>query len=100
MKMVKYAIFSILLGSMTLCSCSDEVRVLLDIPDADSYSSIYMPSANNVPNMESIYIMEGVQSFPLIAYYGGSQLPGNDVRVDFEIRMDLVEEYNTQHGTA
>lgn len=100
MKMVKYAIFSILLGSMTLCSCSDEVRVLLDIPDADSYSSIYMPSANNVPNMESIYIMEEVQSFPLIAYYGGPQLPGNDVRVDFEIRMDLVEEYNTLHGTA
>lgn len=98
-KDMKYKLFSAFLGTLLLSACSSEVGVELDIPDADNYVSIYMPQANNSPNVKSVYIMEEVQSIPVTAYYGGPKLPARDVKVEFEVRLDLVDTYNDSHGT-
>lgn len=98
-KDMKYILFGAILSTLLLSACSNELRVELDIPDADKYVSIYMPQANNSPNVKSVYITDEVQSFPVTAYYGGPKTPGQDVKVEFETRLDLVDEYNASHGT-
>lgn len=68
---MKSILFTALVGVMALAACSDEVRVQLDIVDADNYSRIYMSQANNTPNMQGIFITSDVQYLPVTAFYGG-----------------------------
>lgn len=96
---MKSILFTALVGVMALAACSDEVRVQLDIVDADNYSRIYMSQANNTPNMQGIFITSDVQYLPVTAFYGGPQKAEKDIRVEFEVRLDLVDEYNNNHGT-
>ncbi len=70
---MKSILFTALVGVMALAACSDEVRVQLDIVDADNYSRIYMSQANNTPNMQGIFITSDVQYLPVTAFYGGPQ---------------------------
>lgn len=98
-KDMKYRLLGAFLSTILWSACSNEVKIELDIPDADRYVNIYMPQANNVPNVKSVFISDEVQSFPVTAYYGGPQKPAQDVRIEFEIRTDWVDEYNAAHGT-
>ena len=86
-------------GAMLFSSCSDRLRIGLDIVDADTYVNIYMPQANNDLNVKTVYITDEIQSFAVSAFYGGPTEPQTDISVEFEIRMDLVDSYNTFHGT-
>jgi hypothetical protein len=88
------------LGVLLMTACSDAVEVHYDmIPDADQYTTIYMPQANTTPNSKSVFISTEVQSFPVTAFYGGVKLPANNVTVEFETRFDLIDAYNAAHGT-
>lgn len=90
---------SAFLGAISLSSCSDEVSVQLDIPGADEYVQIYMPSAARTENIKTVYIQEQVQSFDVWAYYGGPKYPTQDLSIEFEFRPDLVAAFNEKNGT-
>ncbi|MCQ2151950.1 MAG: DUF1735 domain-containing protein [Bacteroidales bacterium] len=85
--------------ALLFSACSDELRVMLDIPEADTYTSVYMPKATMEYCTENIFISEDLQYFQFSAFYGGPKLPSSDIRVEFETRLDLVDSYNETHGT-
>lgn len=96
---IRFTTFATLLGAIMLLACSDELKVQLDIPDADCYSSVYLPQANNIPMQKNVYITTDIQSIPITAYYGGPKTPGQNINIEFEVRPDLVEEYNESYST-
>ena len=55
-------------GAMLFSSCSDRLRIGLDIVDADTYVNIYMPQANNDLNVKTVYITDEIQSFAVSAF--------------------------------
>lgn len=97
---MKNRIIIVLAALLCLTACSDEIRMgLKDLPDAESYSKVYIPQAATSPCLKSVFISEDVQSIGLSAFYGGPTMPDNDVVVEFEPRPDLVDEYNAFNGT-
>lgn len=82
-----------------LIGCTDNVRVLLDIPDAESYSNVYIPQATNSPMVKTIYVADMYQDVMVNAYLGGVKSATDDILVEFSTRNDLVEEFNKENGT-
>lgn len=97
---MKKHIIIILASLFCAAACSDDMRIGLDnIPDADIYSKVYIPQAASSPCIESIFISEDIQKVDFSAFYGGPKLPQADIKVEFEVRPDLVDSYNEFNGT-
>lgn len=84
---------------VSLYACSDDIRIMLDIPNADEYTQIYMPQSNDNPNAHAVYVSDSLQYLQVNAFLGGVKPSDKDIKAEFEIRMDLVDAYNQEHGT-
>ncbi len=84
---------------VSLYSCSDDIRIMLDIPDADKYSQVYMPQSNDNPNNKAVYVCDSLQYLHVNAFLGGVKAAKNDIKAEFSIRQDLVDKYNLENGT-
>ena len=84
---------------VSLHACSDDIRIMLDIPDADIYSQVYMPQSNDNPNSMAVYVCDSLQYLHVNAFLGGVKAAKSDIKAEFRIRPDLVDQYNEENGT-
>lgn len=75
-------------------SCKQES----DIPDADSYNTVYMAQAKSVQDFVFSQV-KGSDNVFVGASYGGLDYAPEDIRVEFDVDFSLVEEYNELYGT-
>lgn len=80
----------------TLNSCMKE---MIDVLDADKYTNLYIPQANQSPRQESIYIREEEQILSFSVYHGGAEDPAQDIRLSVDFAIDLVPSFNAEKGT-
>lgn len=85
---------------ITLVSCSDEVLVNLQIPEAEKYIAIYMPQSVNSPINLGISITDSDYELAYSAHLGGALKAKSTITVGFTVSPDLVESYNQKNNTS
>ena len=84
----------------SMVACSKEVKVDLDIPDADQYGRLYIPQANHNPILKQISLTDEVYQLDLSAFYGGPNKADKQISVSFTIDEEALERFNQQNGTS
>jgi hypothetical protein len=86
-------------ATLLLLTCLACKKASFDVPDAGQYTRLYMPQAQNTPNIQTLFIRDTAQTIFFNAYCGGPYgVPGN-IKVDFEAAPDLVDSFNTANET-
>jgi len=86
--------FLVLLSMNTSCDKYDD-SLLKDAP----YQQVYMPRAKNGDNESAITQKDSVIRFSYNAYIGGANPASTPVMIDFGVQQELVNQYNSVHGT-
>ncbi len=80
------------------CACGDDVRVDLDIKDADSYCTVYVAQACNSP-VEKTFTREDTSiELPVNIFLGGPKTAWEQITAEFELDNSLVSSYNELTG--
>lgn len=90
--------YNIIIGLIVFIFASCEPKEL-DIEDSRQYSKIFMQSAIAGSVEHSFTIGDEWHKIRIGAGYGGVDQLDSDVTVTFEVRPDLVEEFNMANGT-
>jgi hypothetical protein len=80
-------------------SCNKGVPIYTDFDDAAGYSKIYMPLAENNPQIKGVNISDIPDTVFCSAYVGGLNSPANDLTVKFMVDPAKVDVYNQMNGT-
>jgi len=70
-----------------------------EIPNADSYSKVFMQAASNGTMTKSFAIEDTWNMIPLGAGYGGVNKLTDKITINFEIDESLVQKYNLENNT-
>ena len=98
---MKRNLINIFLGlTLLLPSCSEGLRVDLDVPGVQDYINVYMPQAYDYPRLQNVFVSDETQSFIFSACYGGPEMADKDIKVRFEVLSNMVENFNLLNNTA
>lgn len=86
---------TVLLGGL-FSGCEPQELV---VPDADSYSKVFMQSATENPNEVEFEMTDEWYSIPVGAGFGGVDLPSSPITVEFRVDLSLVDAFNEANGT-
>lgn len=81
-----------------LMACSNS-SVTDPMKNIEQYATIYIKQAANYPNKVQVNITDDEQLVYLNACLGGYISNHQDIKITFEIRPDLVDEYNSKNNT-
>lgn len=97
-KVIAFArLYSFIIGITLIIQACSEPKY--DIPDAESYSKIFMQAASNGTLSKSFPIEDTWHSIPLGAGYGGLVKPDQKITVQLSVDPSKLEEYNTANNT-
>lgn len=86
---------TVLIGGL-FSSCEPQELV---VPDAESYSRVFMQSATETPKEVEFEMADEWYSIPVGAGFGGINLPSAPIAVNFKIDFSLVDAFNERNGT-
>jgi len=83
----------------TATGCGKEVLIDLNVPDANKYSRVYLPLANEQLIEKGLSIGDSIYQLDYSAYLGGSLDNKAAVQLKFEILPAMVDSFNIKNGT-
>jgi len=97
MKRISYFICGL---ALMLFACSDEVVVDLSKAEEQNYGNVYIPQAGRSVEQNTLLvkITDKPRSFIFSAFYGGSKPAEQDIKVNFEVNLSLVDDYNEKNS--
>lgn len=91
--------YSIVLATILVIACNKQ-PINIGIDDAELYSKIYMPLANDNPIMAALAIKDTTYTFSYSAYLGGSITPNTNINIRFGVVAAMVDSFNIANGTS
>ena len=82
-----------------MAACSKEVELDLNVTDAQKYTMVYMPQANQNAVEKGLSITDSIETVLYSAFLGGSLDNNSNVDVKFSVLPELVDTFNLKNET-
>jgi len=72
---------------------------IIEVLDKEKYANIYIPQANQTPKLESLFMRDDDQILSFGVFYGGVDDPQDNIEVTVDFAINMVANFNAEHGT-
>src|SRR5690606_41693466 len=85
---------------LVLSICIQACKYETDIPNPQDYAKVYMPQAVDNTINYTFTVSDTIKEIVFGAAYGGPSTNDENIQVQFEIRPELMDDYNEINGTS